>query len=122
MRVVRTIVLLGLALTGPACRSMEDQKAALAGVYRLGMDRAALRSAFDLKPLSSASRPAAGWGSPEDPHRIHRVAAWFEKEHGTMVVHGDVYFVPRNWFGVYFDYVFFDEFERVTGFYRRFVD
>ena len=119
---VRTVLLLALAITGPGCQSAEEQRAQLSGFYRLGMSRAQLTSLMQRKPFESGTRPPSGWKGHEKDLRLSRVAAWFEGEHGTVVVHCDVYFVPRNWFGVYFDYVFFDEFECLIGFHRRFMD
>lgn len=100
---------------------MEERNAELAGFYRLGMSRADLQSHLDHKPFASATRGGDGW-SAEPRAGIDRFARGYEARHGTVVVHCDVFFVPRNWSGVWYDYVFYDEFERIIGFHRRFMD
>src|SRR5687768_10093915 len=106
MRPARLLLVVALAITRPACRSMEERNAGLAGFYRLGMSRADLPSHLDHKPFASATRGGDGWSTPSRAG-IDRIAREYEERQGTVVVHCDVFFVPRSGFGVWYDYVFY---------------
>jgi hypothetical protein len=73
-------------------------------------------------PLKVFTRPADGWGEVDDPvYRVNAMLTKFERERGLVVQTCEIRDVPRalGGTGVYWDYVWFDEHDRLLGFKRR---
>ena len=109
------------ALAG--CKTQEELNAELATVYRTGMTRAEIRNVQAADPVASEDRPASGWpAEPRGKYDLHLFARSYEGRHSTDVRSCDVYWVPRNSIGIYWDYVYFDADGKLVGFHRRFID
>ena len=113
------ILLAGLA----GCKTQEERDAELATVYRTGMSREDLRKIQWGDPIASEDRPEGGWpADPRGQYDLHSFVRAHERHHSVEVRTCDVYWVPRNSLGIYWDYVYFDADGKLVGFRRRFVD
>lgn len=98
--------------------------------YRTGMSRDEAHALLAQTALSSVSRPAAGWSSTDDSnHQASRAAFHYERKHpGTKVESCEVYWIGRHTSvplavgGVWWDYLFFDEYDKLLAYHRRFLD
>lgn len=120
MKALSLLILVG-GIAG--CKSAEDVEAELAAVYRTGMSRAEIRKIQNGDPMASGERPESGWPSePRGNHDLPVFARSYERRHSVEVRSCDVYGVPRNSIGIYWDYVYFDADGKLVGFHRRFID
>ena len=131
---MRTIgLLISVQLIACGCFSRPDPtNEQLAKIYHVGMTRADVaevhrRNGFDEKPMKVFTRPADGWESatPDEMYRVEALLAKYEREHPGLVAQTcEVRWVPRGFMGlgVYWDYIWFDEGDRLLGFKRRFLD
>jgi hypothetical protein len=93
------------------------------------MSRDELNTKLNAKPYASATRPQGGWAASHDP-LIARFAQAMEKGNSITVQHCDVYQVSRETslpsvpmaLGFYFDYLAFDQNDKLIDFHRRFMD
>jgi hypothetical protein len=129
MRIV--VVLIFVQLVASGCSSHDLTNEELARVYHVGMTRADVaelhrRNGFDEKPMRVFTRPAGGWGEvTERPYQVDVLLTKYEREHPGLVAQTcEVRWVPRGFMGmgVYWDYIWFDEGDRLLGFKRRFMD
>jgi hypothetical protein len=110
-------------------RYVEEQRRKLSIIYQVGIPRDDLSTKLNAKPYASANRPEGGWAASPDP-LIARFAQAVEKRNSITVQHCDLYQVPRETslssvpmaLGFYFDYLAFDQNDKLVDFYRRFMD
>ena len=119
MKTLRLILLAGLA----GCKSAEDYQAELAAVYRTGLSRQEIRDLQSGDPMVSAERPESGWpAEPREKYDLNVFVRSYEGRHAVNVLSCDMYWVPRNSIGIFWDYVYFDADGKLVGFHRRFID
>ena len=132
MRSISIIVVLGclpLAIGGCAS-SREPSSEELGRIYHVGMTRADVaelhrKNMYGEAPLKVFTRPAGGWGEVTDQrYRVDVLLTKFEKERGLIVQTCEIRDVPRRFMGtgVYWDYIWYDEDDRLLGFRRRAMD
>ena len=131
---MRTIgLLISVQLIAGGCFSRPDPtNEQLAKIYHVGMTRADVaevhrHNGFDDQPLKLFTRPTGGWetATPDEMYRVEPLLAKYEREHPGLVAQTcEVRWVPRGFMGlgVYWDYIWFDEGDRLLGFRRRFMD
>jgi hypothetical protein len=127
--VVVVVLIIGPLVCG-GCSSRDPTRAELARIYHVGMTRADVaelhrKNLFGEEPLKVFTRPAGGWGEAADPtYRVDVLLTKFERERGLTVVTCEIRDVPRGFMGlgVYWDYIWFDEDDRLLGFRRRVMD
>ena len=131
MRSIVVVVLFCAALVGGGCFSSRDPtNEELAKIYHVGMTRADVaelhrKNMFGEEPVKVFTRPAGGWGGAKDEmYRVDVLLTKFERERGLIVQTCEIRDVPRGFMGlgVYWDYIWFDEDDRLLGFKRRFID
>ena len=129
MRGIVVLILVQLVCGG--CHSSRDASSAeLARIYHVGMTRADVaelhrKNMFGEEPSKVFTRPADGWATvTERPYRVDVLLTKFERERGLRVQTCEVRDVPRGLMGtgIYWDYIWFDEDDRLLGFRRRAVD
>jgi hypothetical protein len=128
---IAVVLIVAHAICG-GCSSRDPTNEELARVYHTGMTRADVaevhrRNGFDEPPMKVFTRPAQGWESapPDELYKAEVLLAKYEREHPGLVAQTcEVRWVPRGFMGlgVYWDYIWFDEGNRLLGFKRRFVD
>ena len=105
------------------CKTAEDYQAELSTVYRVGMSRQEIREIQPGSPIVSAERPDSGWpAATKGPYDLHTFARSYEGRYAVNVLSCDLYGVPRNSIGIFWDYVYFDADGKLVGFHRRFID
>jgi hypothetical protein len=130
MRMALVLIVAQLLCAG--CHGHDPTNEELARIYHTGMTRADVAELFrregsDEKPMKVFVRPVQGWeSSPLDKlYEVGPLLAKYEREHPGLVAQTcEVRWVPRGFMGmgVYWDYIWFDEGDRLLGFKRRFVD
>lgn len=113
-----SLVVLFLAVSGCATTTRLDE------LYPPMEQRRSVIAAMG-KPMASRTRPETGWDkSSHENYMICPIVIAFEESTTPEVRRCDVYWIPRGFMGlgVYWDYVFYDEDDRVAGHYRRFID
>ena len=126
------LFLVQLIFAGGCFSSPDPSNEELARIYHIGMTRADVaelhrRNGCDEAPMKVFTRPPAGWAAatPEPTYRVEALLEKYESEHPGLVAQTcEVRWVPRGFMGlgVYWDYIWFDEADRLLGFKRRFVD
>lgn len=99
-------------------------------LLRRGPHRDEAHALFTQTALSSASRPTTGWSTTDDSnHQATRAAFRYEREHpNTRVELCEVDWIGRHTSvplavgGVWWDYLFFDDHDKLPGYRRRFLD
>jgi len=120
---MKTLSLLILVVWLAGCKSAEEYEAELAAVYRTGTSRTEIRKIQNGDPMASGERPESGWpAEPRGKVDLNVFVRSYEKSHSVEVRSCDVYGVPRNSIGIYWDYVYFDAEGKLVGFHRRFID
>jgi hypothetical protein len=130
MRIAVMLIVAQVICAG--CSSHDPTHAELARIYHSGMTRADVAELFrrdgsDEKPMKVFVRPVQGWESspPEKLYQVGPLLAKYEREHAGLVAQTcEVRRVPRGLMGlgVYWDYIWFDEGDRLLGFKRRSLD
>jgi hypothetical protein len=123
-------VLVVVQLLAGGCTPPDPGSEELARIYHIGMTRADVaelhrRQLGDEAPMKVLVRPADGWaGVTEPPYRLDVLLGKFERDRGLVAQTCEVRSVPRGFMGlgVYWDYVWFDEDDRLLGFKRRAMD
>jgi hypothetical protein len=129
MRYAVGLIVVQLVCVG--CRSSRDPSSEeLARIYHVGMTRADVaelhrKNMFGEEPTKVFTRPAGGWGAAKDEvYRVDLLLTKFERERGLIVQTCEIRDVPRGFMGlgIYWDYIWFDENDRLLGFRRRLMD
>lgn len=132
MRKISILIFVGLLLGGCKSMTLEERFAweekeynkKLESTYAIGAKQSEIRLWKTRgMPQASVARPLKGWDYNDiSDDQIHRAAYLYEKNHGAEVSSCDAYYIPRSIFGLYLDYLFFNENGKLIGYHRRLID